>query len=151
MYNYGGGIFDPTETTQTTINIGGSASVWVIVSIILAIIGGIVAYFLYIKKDVHTDNKYLIWAKEFFSFKKMLIEDLLKVLYLIFSIFITLSSFALIGVSFVSFLLTLVLGNLILRLGFEGTLVLIMIWKNTNEINSKMNEPTSTKSTTKKK
>ena len=68
----------------------------------------------------------------------MLIEPILKVTYLILAIFITLYSFGLIGVSFVAFLLTLTLGNILLRLVYETTLILLMIWKNTTEINKKM-------------
>ena len=67
----------------------------------------------------------------------MLIEPILKVSYIILAIFITLYSFNMITVSFISFLLTLVLGNIVLRLIYEWCLVLIMIWKNTTEINDK--------------
>ena len=67
----------------------------------------------------------------------MLIEPILKVSYIILAIFITLYSFNMISVSFISFLLTLVLGNIVLRLIYEWCLVLIMIWKNTTEINDK--------------
>ena len=68
----------------------------------------------------------------------MLIEDLLKIIYLILAIFITLYSFELIRESFIAFIFTLLIGNLVLRLIFESILVNIMIWKNTNEINKKM-------------
>ena len=88
--------------------------------------------------DTKTDNKFLNWLKDFFNFKKMLIEDLLKVVYVISTIFITLFSFALIGSNFLGFLVMLILGNVILRLSFEGILLAIMIWKNTTEINKKM-------------
>ena len=68
------------------------------------------------------DNKYLAWFKDFANFKKMLIEPILKVTYLILAIFITLYSFGLIGVSFVAFLLTLTLGNILLRLAYETSI-----------------------------
>lgn len=112
--------------------------VWTIVSLVLAIVGAIVGYFLFLKPDKKQDNKYLEWIKDFFNFKKMLIEDLLKIIYAFVAIFITLSSFALIRVSFFAFLIQLVAGNLIARVGFEASLILIMIWKNTNDINKKL-------------
>ncbi len=123
-----------SNVVEQQTNVG----VWLIVSFVLAIIGGICFYFLYLKNDTKTDNKFLNWLKDFFNFKKMLIEDLLKVVYVISTIFITLFSFALIGSNFLGFLVMLILGNVILRLSFEGILLAIMIWKNTTEINKKM-------------
>ena len=114
------------------------STVWTLVSLILAIIGCFVVYFLFVNKKTTPKNKFAAWLKEFLDFKKMLIEAMLKISYLFGAIFITLASFALIGTSFLGFLLTLVLGNLILRLCYEGFLVLIMIWKNSTEINKKM-------------
>ena len=111
---------------------------WMTVSLILAIVGGILIYVLFVKSKKKQDNKFLAWCKDFFDYKKMLIEDLLKAIYLILAIYITLSSFAYIGTNFATFILTLLAGNVILRLVFEGSLVLIMIWKNTTEINKKL-------------
>ena len=68
----------------------------------------------------------------------MLIEDLLKTTYIVLAIFITLYSFALIAVNFLAFILTITLGNVILRLVYEASLILIMIWKNTNDINKSL-------------
>ena len=122
------------EPVSSGINI----SVWGLIAFIIAIIGGIVLYFLFINDNKTEKNKYLQEIKEFFGFKKMLIEDLLKIIYLILAIFITLYSFELIRESFIAFIFTLLIGNLVLRLIFESILVNIMIWKNTNEINKKM-------------
>ena len=124
---------NPTIDGGTT-----GAAVWTIVSLVLALVGGIVIYFLFFKPDKKMPNKYLEWLKEFFNFKTMLIEDIVKISYLVLAIFITLVSFELITESFVAFLLTLILGNLLLRVAFELSLVAIMIWKNTNEINKKL-------------
>lgn len=133
MYNY----YPQTSPTYLETRVTGAA-VWTIVSFILAIVGGLVVYFLFFKSDKKTSNKYLDWIKEFFNFKKMLIEDILKIVYVVLTIFITLMSFELITVNFIAFLLTLILGNLVLRIIFELSLIRIMIWKNTNEINKKL-------------
>ena len=130
-------MYDYDYMTNTASSIQGSF-VWYIIAAVLAVIGGIVIYFLFVRTDKKEDNKYLAWFKDFANFKKMLIEPILKVTYLILAIFITLYSFGLIGVSFVAFLLTLTLGNILLRLVYETTLILLMIWKNTTEINKKM-------------
>ena len=68
----------------------------------------------------------------------MLIETILKITYIFMAIFITLSSFALIRLSFLSFLVTLVFGNIITRIIYELILITIMIWKNTAEIKNKL-------------
>ena len=68
----------------------------------------------------------------------MYITTILKVSYLILAIFITLSSFSLISTSFVGFLLTLLFGNLTLRIVYEFSLVLLSIHENVSQINKKM-------------
>ncbi len=111
------------------------STVWIIVSIILAIIGGILVYILFLsKKNEGKFKGFLGWLYDFLSFKKMFLETLLKVTYLIVAIYITLSSFALIGSSFLGFLLQLVLGNVIARLIYEFSLILLVVCRNTTEI-----------------
>ena len=110
-----------------------------IISAVLAVIGGIVLYFtVFGKANENKFTGFMKWLYDFVTFKKMILESLLRVLYIITAIYITLSSFALISTSFVSFLLMLVLGNLFARIAFEFSLVLLTICKNTTEINGKM-------------
>ena len=125
--------YTPTVTT----GYAGSV-VWTIVSVLLAIIGGFLVYFLFTNKKEKLNNKFFIWLKDFLNFKKLLLEVILKITYAIFAIFITLTSFNVISTSFVGFLLYLVLGNVFLRIIYESSLMMIMIWKNTTEINKKM-------------
>ena len=119
--------------------ISSSSTTWMIVAFILAVVGGILTYFLFLKKD--NNNKFtgfVNYLYEFLSFKKMWLETILKVSYLILTIYITLMSFELIGKSFIAFLLTLVFGNIILRVVYELSLVLLTICRNTTEINKKI-------------
>ncbi|MBE6156079.1 MAG: hypothetical protein E7164_04950 [Firmicutes bacterium] len=132
MYGY-----DNYYVPSTSFNLEGSV-VWTAVAFILAIIGGVLAYVLFVKANNKVDNKILSWLKEFLDFKKMVIEIVLKVSYAVLAIFITLFSFNFIGSSFLSFLLILTLGNVILRITYEISLMMVMIWKNTTEINKKM-------------
>lgn len=127
------------DVYSPSISAGATGSlVWTIVSVILAIIGGILAYVLFINKNTKLENKFLIWLRDFLSFKNLLLETILKVTYVILAIFVTLTSFNMIGVSFFGFLLYLVIGNVVLRIIYESSLMLLMIWKNTSEINKKM-------------
>ncbi len=119
-------------------NMFSGSVVWTIIAAILAITGGILTYFLFVKKEDKVNNKFLAWLKEFLSFKKLLLENILKVTYIILAIFITLTSFNMISISFVGFLLYLVLGNILLRVIYESSLMIIMICRNTTEINKKM-------------
>lgn len=115
-------------------------AVWIIVSLVLAVVGGIVLYFTFLSKKNETKyTGFLGWMYDFLTFKKMVIENILKVCYLIIALFITLSSFSVISVSFISFLVYLLLGNLIARVIYELSLVVLIICKNTTDISKKMN------------
>lgn len=114
-----------------------AALVWMIVSAVLAVIGGIVLYFTFLsKKNEGKFKGFLTWLYDFLTFKKMFIENLLKVTYLILALFITLSSFG--TGSFLGFIATLVLGNLAIRVAYEFSLVLLVMCRNTTEINKKL-------------
>lgn len=122
-------------STSSTLNSAIGSSVWLIVSIVLAIIGGILVYFLFLsKKNEGKFTGFLGWLYDFLSFKKMFLETLLKITYLILALYVTLSSFASIGSNFLGFLLTLVIGNIVVRVIYEFSLVLLVICRNTTEI-----------------
>ncbi len=124
-------------SSRSLFNISGAigSTVWIILSLILAIVGGILIYFLFLnKKNEGKFKGFLGWLYDFLSFKKMFLEALLKITYLIVAIYITLSSFAIIGDSFLGFLLQLVLGNVIARVVYEFSLILLVICRNTTEI-----------------
>ena len=130
-YNYG------YDTVGSSFNLGNEAmgsAVWAGISLILALVGCFLVYFLFVNKDTKLDNKFLNWLRAFLRFDKMLIETILKICYIFFALFITLSSFGMIGSSFLGFLLYLVIGNLLARVIYEASLIIIMIWKNTTEI-----------------
>lgn len=110
------------------------AAMWTVVSLILAIIGGVLVYFLFIKgKDLKLSAG-LTKLRDLLDFKIMLIEPILKILYLVITIFVILISFNFITINFLSFLLTLLLGPVIVRIFYEASLMLVMIWKNTKII-----------------
>lgn len=118
-----------------------NSSIWLIVSIILAVVGGILIYFLFLsKKNEGKFKGFVGWLYDFLSFKKMFMEALLKITYLIVALYITLSSFALIGVNFWAFLGTLIIENVVARLIYEFSLLLLVICRNTTEINKKLSK-----------
>ena len=139
MYNYNTGY-----GYGNSMDLGGmatksaGAAIWSIVALVLAIVGAFLIYFLFVKSDKKLNGKFLVWLKEFLDFQKMLIEPILKISYIFLALLITLESFAMIGFSFVGFLLMLIFGNIFVRVLYEVGMITIGIWKNTQEINKKM-------------
>ena len=113
--------------------------IWLIISAVLAIVGAIVLPLTFLSsKNEGKFKGFLGWMYDFLTFKKMLIENILKVLYLIVAIFITLGSFTVIGESFLLFLISIVGGNLVARIVYEFLLVALVICRNTTDINDKL-------------
>ncbi len=125
-----------TVTTTTTNSVNGFL-VWTIISIVVAIAGGITVYFVFLKNNNKLSG-FLAKLHDFLNFKMLVIEDILKISYLILAIFITLYSFGFIGSNIGVFFSTLIAGNLILRITYELSILIIKICKNTTEINSKL-------------
>ena len=127
--------------------------IWSIIAIILAIIGGILLYFLFVKPKTTPKGKFGKWLKDFLSFRIMWLEPILKVVYYVLTIFAILYSFTFLGMigylgglALLYFLGCLVLGPVVIRIGYEMTMMFIMIWHNTQEIA----DNTAKKSTDKK-
>lgn len=133
MYNYGYDVLGSSYGNSMA-----ESGIWLIIAFVLSLIGCFLVYFLFVKKDAPLNNKFLAWLRDFLRFDKMLLEVIVKIAYIFTALFITLGSFALISVSFVSFLMMLVFGNIIARVIYEASLIIIMIWKNTTEIKNKL-------------
>lgn len=112
--------------------------VWLMVSLVLAIVGGVCLYVCFVRKDKELTDPKLVKLRDFLQFRTLIIEPVLKALYCILAIFITLYSFSMISSSFLGFLMFLIFGNVVVRLGYEGSMIILMIWRNTSEINKKM-------------
>ena len=117
------------------------AGIWILIAAILSIVGSILVYFLFVKGKTEPKGKFCKWLKDFLSFKVMWIEPILKMIYYFATIFIILYSFTFFGMlnvmggmALLMFLLTLVLGPIIVRLVYEMTMMFIMIWRNTKDI-----------------
>ena len=112
--------------------------IWVIISAVLAVVGGLVLHFTFLSpKNDGKFSKFLGWMYDFLTFRKLMLESLLRVLYLICVIFVTFVSFG--AGSVPAFLLTLVLGNLGARIVYEFALIMLVICRNTSDISKKLN------------
>lgn len=110
-----------------------------VILFLIALVGGTCAYLMFVKSNEEPKDRRLVKLKEFLSFKKMIIEGLLKVTYIVFALFITLYSFQImVGTSFITGLMLLILLNIMLRIGYEASLIVLLIWRNTSDINKKL-------------
>ena len=113
------------------------AGIWMIIAAILAIVGGILVYFLFVRSKNEPKGKFAKWLKDFLAFKVMWIEPILKVVYYIATIYVILFSFSFLaigGMGVLYFFLCLVFGPIGVRLAYEMTMMFIMIWHNTRDI-----------------
>ena len=117
----------------------GANPIVTVILFLIALVGGICAYLMFVKSDEEPKDPRLLKLKEFLSFNKMIIEGLLKATYIIFALFITLYSFQImIGTSFITGLMLLILLNIMLRIGYEASLIVLLIWRNTSDISKKL-------------
>lgn len=129
-----------TESSDVANKVAGTL-IWTVIAMIIAIAAGIMVYFMFVK-DKKEVSKKLQTLKDLLDFKVMLIEPLLKVLYIISTIFVILLSFGLISTSFVSFLLFLIFGPIAIRICYELVLIRVMTWKNTQDISESVKPKT---------
>lgn len=131
MYN---DFYNPSAVTTTGFDV-----TWMIVSVVLAIVGGLAIYGVFVSNKNENEYKgFLGWLHDFLNFKTFFIEAILKILYIISAIFITLNSFSYIRISIATFFAVLVFGNIIARIGYELILMIITVVNNTTEIEKKL-------------
>ena len=111
--------------------------IWAGIAGILAIVGGILLYFLFVKSKNEPKGKFAKWLKDFLNFRIMWIEPILKCVYYIATIGTILISFGFLGyggTGVLMFFMTLIFGPIVVRLIYEATMMFIMIWRNTRDI-----------------
>ncbi len=132
--------YDAYHTGETISNSVSIDSTWMIISSIVALVGGIIAYFLFVsKKNKGEFTGFVAWLHEFLNFKKYFINVVLKILYVVTTLFITLSSFSFIRASVAAFFLWLIVGNIVNRIVYEFVLMFLTLVENSTEINKKLN------------
>ena len=115
-YDYGINAISASSSSSTS----GS-----LIAFIVAIAASIVIYFVFMDKK--EENKYTGFVKAF-----------LKIAYITTTLYVTITSFSLIKVDVALFFMTLILGNIIIRILYEAAFLLYNIYLNTKEINNKL-------------
>ncbi len=136
-----GSSYGSSSSVASLTGTATGAGIWLIIAAILAVIGGILVYFLFVRSKNEPKGKFGKWLKDFLAFKVMWIEPILKVVYYIATIFVILYSFTYFGMfnimggmALLMWLLTIILGPIIIRILYEMTMMFIMIWHNTRDI-----------------
>ena len=136
-----GSSYGSSSSVASLTGTAAGAGIWLIIAAILAVIGGILVYFLFVRSKNTPKGKFGAWLKDFLAFKVMWIEPILKVVYYIATIFVILYSFTyfgmfniLGGMALLMWLLTIILGPIVVRIIYEMTMMFIMIWHNTRDI-----------------
>lgn len=125
MFDYGYG----SQFART----GGAA----VVCVILAIIGGLILLFAFLPEKKESQYKdFTLQLYRILNFRKMFSMSILKLIYLISMLFITLMGIVtLFSQSFFGGLLMIIFGNLVLRVVYELCLLIFSIHENLTQIN----------------
>ena len=129
-YDYGINAISASSSSSTS----GS-----LIAFNVAIAASIDIYFVFMDKK--EENKYTGFVKnlyDFLHFKINFIEAFLKIAYITTTLYVTITSFSLIKVDVALFFMTLILGNIIIRILYEAAFLLYNIYLNTKEINNKL-------------
>lgn len=130
-------LLNDLDKNSSYASVPEEVGVWIFISAILAIVGGILTYFLFVKNKTAPKGNFAIWLKKFLKFEILWIEPILKVIYYISTIFVILSSFSYLsmgGAGILAFFLSLIIGPTIVRVVYEALIMFIMIWRNTKDI-----------------
>lgn len=108
-----------------------------ILALIVIIAGGLALYFLFVRKPNHFQGA-AAKLHDALNFRTFYTEKLLRALYSITVVAIVVYSVVLLFTHFLTALLLFVLGNLVARIVYEYALLLLVLCRNTQEINRKM-------------
>ena len=113
---------------------------WMFVSFVLGLVAAILVYVLFLNKKADEKEQGVVkFFRDFLNFDFLTLEILLKVAYVTLTVMFVLGSFGFLYLgSIQGFLGSLFIAPVLLRLAFEGTILLLKLVKNTEEINKKL-------------
>lgn len=111
------------------------------IAVIASLVVAIIVYFTFLsKRNAGRFTGFVGWLYEVLNFGKLIIEALLKICYMFITLFISIISIIHMKDSFGEGLLMLIGFNVIIRICYECLLMIVMLCKNTKEINSKLKD-----------
>ena len=97
-------LYNNSNSLTKAANTASTLGIWMIISLVVAVVGGIALYFTFLsKKNDGKFNGFLGWLYETLTFRNMVVEMLLKIFYLISAIFTNLYSLGLIAINVLLF------------------------------------------------
>ncbi len=132
MYSISGGYY-PSNTVSSRASI-------VLVCFLLALAATITLFICVLpaKKDGKLGNKFLQMLHDIFNFKSLLLEVILKALYVFLTIYLIFVGFFMLFNQGITGLLVMVIGPVVVRLCFEGIMMFIILVKKVISIDNKM-------------
>lgn len=127
----------PYTYTQTYSYTPFFAVVLPIIALLIIIAGGLALYFLFVRKPNHFQGT-VAKLHDVLNFRTFFTEKLIRLLYCITVVAIVVYSVILLFSHFFTALLLFVIGNLAARIVYEYALLLLVLCRNTQEINRKM-------------
>lgn len=127
----------PYSYTQTYSYTPFFAVVLPIIALLIIIAGGLALYFLFVRKPNHFQGT-VAKLHDVLNFRTFFTEKLIRLLYCITVVSIVVYSVILLFSHFFTALLLFVIGNLAARIVYEYALLLLVLCRNTQEINRKM-------------
>lgn len=127
----------PYSYTQTYSYTPFFAVVLPIIALLIIIAGGLALYFLFVRKPNHFQGT-VAKLHDVLNFRTFFTEKLIRLLYCITVVAIVVYSVILLFSHFFTALLLFVIGNLAARIVYEYALLLLVLCRNTQEINRKM-------------
>ena len=123
------------NTPKVVSGVTGSL-IWTIIALVLAFVGGITLYFtVFSKKNEGKYKGFMAVLYDLVHFRYFILDDLLRIFYIVSALAVTLLSFNFIGKW--QFLVMLLGGNLVLRLSYELMMLFINLCHDVRDINSK--------------
>jgi hypothetical protein len=106
---------------------------------LVALAVSVIVYFAFLsRRNKDRFTGFIGWLYEVLNFGKLILEGLLKICYMFLVLFLSILSIVHMKDSFSEGLVYLILSNIVIRVCYELLLLLVMIWRNTKEINSKL-------------
>lgn len=137
---YSSSKYSTTRLVQSEPTFGFTGSIWSIIAVVLAIVGALVIYFFFARQPRDKFKGFVTKLHDLVNFKRLQVEAILKICYLALALFITLLSFEFINLSFLTFFLTLVVGNLTLWVTFQFSMIIVKMYRSLVEISEKLDK-----------
>ena len=128
------------SSLESALNKAQGFNMWMFVSFVLGLVAAILIFGLFLNKKADKKEEGVVkFCRDFLNFDFLSLEILLKIAYVTFTVMFILGSFGWLYLGNVQgFLTSLFIAPVLLRLAFEGIVLMLKLVRNTDEINKKL-------------